>query len=253
MTDLIIQGPQNEYGGEIIDLYSQLPWVNKVVVSCWDNDFPFILDQEKVKVVKSILPSNKGIGNRNCHIVSSFNGLKQVKTEFAVKVRSDQKISLDSMNLMYERMMENPDKIGVLGFYKPFPFHPRDHSFWGRTSSLIELFDIPFDPSWHHVSNPVDAWPHPGFYSYQTRAESYIASNYLAKKDGRVQIMLENPSIYLWDFAPRWDKALEISEEVMPKYFFPMPRIDMEWPKHNLSSYPYDSCAASYGEYQAEN
>ena len=164
------------------------------------------------------------------------------------KLRSDQKISFDSMNIMYDRMMKNQDKIGTLGFYKPFPFHPRDHSYWGQTNELKELFAAPHDPAWHYISNPVDAWPHSGFYAYQTRSECYIASHYLARKDSRVKEMVDNPQDYLWDFSPKWEDALKLSEELMPKYFYPMPRIDFEWPKHGLSAYPYESVAKSYGE-----
>ncbi len=249
MIDLIIQGPQDNYGAEIINHYRDIPWVNKIIVSCWKDDSIKVLEDDQVKIIQSIPPKNNGIGNRNYHIVSSFNGLQYAETSFVAKLRSDQKISLDSMNVLYERMMQNPDKIGTLGFYKPFPFHPRDHSFWGRKEKLQELFDIPLDEAWHYQSNPVDSWPHQGFYSYQTRAECYIASQYLAKKDSRVKEMVNNPQTYLWDFSEKWDAAIKLSEELLPQYFYPMPRIDFEWPKHGLSSYPYESVAKSYGEY----
>jgi len=251
MIDLVLQGPFNAYSAEIVNLYSELPWVGKIIISCWDGEITLensLFDGNKIKVVSSLPLTNGSIGNRNAQLTTSHRGMSEVTTEFAVKLRSDQKISLDSMNIMFERMIQTPDKIGTLGFYKSFPFHPRDHSFWGRTEELKELFTAPHDPSWHHVSNPPDAWPHMGFYGYQTRAECYIASHYLARKDDRVKQMVENPHYYLWDFSPKWEDALKLSEELMPKYFYPMPRIDFEWPKHGLSAYHYDFAARHYGE-----
>ena len=252
MIDLIIQGPFNAYSAEIVNLYSELSWVDKIIISCWDGEITpenSSFDGGKIKVVSSSPLTNGSIGNRNAQLTTSHCGISEVTTEFCTKLRSDQKISLDSMNIMYDRMMKNPDKIGTLGFYKPFPFHPRDHSYWGQTNELKELFAAPHDPAWHYISNPVDAWPHSGFYAYQTRSECYIASHYLARKNSRVKEMVDNPQDYLWDFSPKWDEALKLSEELMPKYFYPMPRINFEWPKHGLSAYPYESVARSYGEY----
>jgi len=242
--NLILQGPVNDYALEIARHYSKLEWANEIVLSTWEG-----APESEFKTIRSKPLSNNGIGNRNAQIVSSLAGLKESNTEFSAKLRTDQKISLDSMNRLYEFMLERPNKIGALGFYEPFPFHPRDHSFWGKTSELIELFDIPLDPSSHYVSNPHDAWPYAGFYANQTRAECYIAANYLTKKDSRVKPMVDNPNFYLMDFSEGWQEAKELSDEIFGKYFYPMPRISFEWPKHGLSAYPYDSCAAHYGEY----
>lgn len=251
--DLVIQGGASAYTQEICRHYSKLKWVNNIIISCWRDDPEVKLINVLHSIYRSLPLSNNGIGNRNAQIVTSHRGLCGVVTDFAAKLRSDQKISLDSMNLMYERMFENQDKISVMGMYRPFPFHPRDHSFWGRTSELVNLFDIPADNTKHHIPNPHDSWPNPGFYAANTRAECYIASNYLAKKDKRVKRMVEWPKEYLYDFAPRWEEAKELSNELMPKYFTPFPRIEMEWPKHGLSAYPYESCAQSYQEYWAES
>jgi hypothetical protein len=248
-VDLVLQGTLDNYAREIAEHYKELPWVESIIISCWKDD-PQIIAGDKI--VRSLPLSNNGIGNRNAQITTSHKGLMQVKTDFAAKLRSDQKISLDSMNIMYEFMLKHEDKICVMGMYKPFPFHPRDHSFWGKTKELVSLFDIPLDNSKHHISNPHDSWPNPGFYSLNTRAECHIASQYLAKKDSRVRNMVNWQSMYLHDFSPRWQEAKDLSDELMPKYFIPFPRISFEWPKHGLTSYPYESCANSYGEFWTE-
>lgn len=247
--DLIIQGPFNSYSDEIIQHYRQLPWVNKIIASCWQDDSE---SQYANKVVRSLPLSNNGIGNRNAHITTSHKGLMEATTDYSAKLRGDQKISLKSMNVLYNRMLRDQNKILTLGFYAYLPFHPRDHSFWGPTEELVELFDIPLDHDRSEISNPHDAWPHQGFYANHTRAETYIASNYLAKKDSAVERMVNASKIYLHDYSPLWDNAKRLSEEIMPKYFSCAPKIDFEWPKHGLSSYHYAFAASHYGEFWSE-
>lgn len=245
MVNLIIQGPIYEYTIQIAKYYQQLKWVDKIIISSWEG-----LEREiEFDTVYSKPLKNNGIGNRNAQIVSSLEGLKKASCEFSVKLRGDQLISLDSMSLLYKFMLDNSSKIVTLGFYKYFPFHPRDHSFWGKTEELIKLFDIPLDDVSFETANPIDSWPHSGFYSQHTRAETYIGSNYLAKKDDRVKNMIEHPKEYLYDFSPKWSEANYVSNELMPKFFVPSPKIDLQWPKYNLLSYNYEACSAHYGEF----
>jgi len=228
-----------------------LEWVNKIIVSHWEGEYenPAF---EDVKYVTSLPVSNMGINNRNAQIITSHRGLQEVSTEFCAKLRSDQKISLDSMNMMYNFMLKRPNKICVAGFYRPFPFHPRDHMFWGKTCDVAEVFDIPLDKSTHHVLSPHDSWPNPGFFAANVRAECYIVSQYLAGKNSQVAQMVKNPQIFLCDFSPQWEDAKKLSDELMPKYFAPFPRIDFHWPKHNIYNYDYEGCARFYGEHWGE-
>ena len=137
--DLVIQGQIFDYTQKIVDSYKTLEWVNDVIVSTWEDDPPILAD----KVVRSLPITNLGIGNRNAQIVTSHRGLQEVKTDFCAKLRSDQTISLDSMNKMYGFSLKNQEKICVAGFYRPFPFHPRDHIFWGQTAEVAEVFEVP--------------------------------------------------------------------------------------------------------------
>jgi hypothetical protein len=245
--NLIIQGPCYSNTDDIIKHYSSLNWVDKIIFSSWENNSNSIYADENVK---SKILLNNGLGNRNAQIVTSLNGLKVSNTEYSAKLRSDQKISIDSMNYLYKKMFENKDKILTLGFYKSFPFHPRDHSFWGKTSELIELFNIKLDDKVHEVSNPHDDWPNKkSFYSFHLRTECYIVAHYLAKKDERVKNMLDNYTEYLTDFAPQHSEALELDKELMQKYFALSAKINFEWPKHNLKNYHYDFAANFFGEF----
>jgi len=248
--NLIIQGPFNQYSDEIVKHYKELDWINEIIVSCWEGDIDSIYAD---KIIKSKPILNNGIGNRNAHIATSLAGLKISNIEYSAKLRSDQKISLQSMDCLYNKMIKNQDKILTLGFYKKFPFHPRDHSFWGKTSELISLFDIPLDEDCNDIPNPCDNWPGYGFYANHTRAECYIVSNYLAKKDERVKKMIESPIDYLFDFSPQRSFAMSVNEELMNKYFIPAPKINFEWPKHNLKNYHYQFAENHYGEFWSEN
>lgn len=249
--DLILQGPFNDYAYEIATHYSQLDFINNIIMSCWDNDSTYT-NSKQIKIVKSsdIFPS--GIGNRNRQIKSSQAGLKEVSTEFSAKLRSDQKISLDSMKLMYnfylthqtraltfhDNNLKPYNRVCVAGIFKPFPFHPRDHIFWGNTQDLIDVFDIPYD-----LSSTSDD------YNHNTRAEAYIASWYYAKFDPTINHYINNYKQYLVDNAPYLKEALAKSNDLGPKVFKPFPKIDFEWPKHGLANYHYDYTARVYGEY----
>jgi WavE lipopolysaccharide synthesis protein len=248
--DLILQGPCNDYTYEIAQSYLSLEFVNNVILSCWENDITRNID--KIKTIKSQDVEYPGVGNRNRQIKSSLVGMKNSTTEFSIKLRSDQKISLDSMRLMYEfyerhkerelTFVDNPNKpynrICVAGIFRPFPFHPRDHIFWGNTQDLIDVFDVPYDME----SKNED-------YDKYLRAEAYLCMWYFIKFDSSVRHYIENYTNYLVDSAPHKNEALLKSEYLCPKIFKPFPKINFEWPKHGLKNYHYDFTERTLGEY----
>lgn len=248
--DLILQGVCNNYTHEIAYSYLNLEFVNNIIVSCWDNNITNF-NSNRIVVLKSKDVVNPGITNRNRQIKSSFEGIKAATTEFSVKLRSDQKISLDSMRLMYdfyEKYKEQDavfidgtrpkNRICVAGIFRPFPFHPRDHIFWGNTSDLFDVFNIP-----HDDIGPTDD------YTKYVRSETYIAMWYYAKFDKDVSAYVKDPAKYLVDNAPYINEALIKSEKLGSKIFKPFPKIDFAWPKHGLSNYHYDLTASKFGEY----
>lgn len=248
--DLVLQGPYNKYAEEIVSEYLKLDFVDHVIISCWENDEVSIVD-DRVKVVKSQDLDNPGLENRNRQIKSSLEGLKAAKTEFAAKLRSDQKITLDSMKLMYDFYQTHKEqelsffngskprnRICVAGIFRPFPFHPRDHIFWGNTQDLIDVFTIPYDD----VSLVPD-------YTKYLRAEAYICMWYYAKFDPEIIKYISEHTKYLVDRAPNISEALLKSDYWGPKVFKPFPRIDFAWPKHELPKYHYDLTARVFGEY----
>lgn len=243
--DIVLQGQYEEYTDEIIKSYLELPFVNNIIVSCWENDRPDEYHSSRVKFVRSKYPLTPGTCNKNLQIVTSFAGIKECRTKFSAKMRSDQKYTHESMMKMYEFMLENhsDEKIFVAGVYPDLVFHPRDHIFWGRTEDLNYLFDIPLEYNSLVDKVRIGKYELAQYANYLTRPETYIGAHYCTRFDDRIKRMLIQPENYLYDYAPQWNEAHQISSETLKKAFkaFPRTGIDLEWPKRSTQSYPYDT------------
>jgi hypothetical protein len=250
--DMVLQGNASKYTLEIAEHYLQLKFVNNIIISCWQND-DINSTNSRIHILKNEDVENPGSGNRNRQIKSSLEGLKQVTTEFSAKLRSDQKIRLTSMNLMYYFYLANSkknlsfwnnelrpyNKICVAGIFRPFPFHPRDHIFWGNTLDLIDVFNIPYDTTL--LSNTT--------YTEILRSEAYIAAHYYANFNPLILDFIKNKKDYLVDNAPKINEAFEINNKIITDVFMPFPKIDFEWPKYGMQNYHYDITETQFGEY----
>jgi hypothetical protein len=228
--DLVLQGECSRYTLKILKTYKTLPFVNRTILSTYKNPICDDVDSE-VEVVFNQLVTPRGTGNRNLQINTSQSGLTRVKAEFCAKMRTDQLIRLPSMMMMYDywQKRHQDGKLFVSGMYRAFPYHPRDHVFWGRTEDVRALFDIPFDPD----PNPEQD------YRYKTRAETYIGQFYYARLDPSIYEHIQHPIEFTVDQAPKLSEALEKDFRIRDKLFTPFPRISMAWPKHGLRKYHY--------------
>ena len=256
--DIILQGKYDEFTNDVIESYLNVPFVNKIILSCWDDDdlssFRDIIDKnvDRIVLVPNKKPTNTGDDNVNLQIFSSFSGIKKSTTEYSIKMRTDQLYDHKSMLNMYEFFIENreKDRIFVPGLYPHLLFHPRDHLFWGKTEDLYKLFDIPLKT--YNITDLVkisknDLWK---YYPYFTRSETYIGAHYCSNFDDRVKIMLIQQDKYLYDNCQQWDESHEISTSLLKRLFksFPKEGIDLKWPKKDLMSYPYDDQKNGYNE-----
>lgn len=262
--DIVLQGKYSDVTDRVIEEYLKVPFVNDIIVSCWKDDKKPASTSPRVRFVVNSYPETFGTDNRNLQIVSSLEGIKRVQTKFAVKMRTDQIYSYQSMMKMYDFFMANNQrertyefdsekplgKIFVAGVYPSLLFHPRDHVFWGYTEDLNALFDIPLEKNGlaDKIRVPKDRLAK--YYPFYTRTETYIAAHYAAKFDERVNVFLLEDHKYLHDNAPGWNDVYELSKELMPKMFKSFPRggMDLEWPTKNLDSYPYDEQKQWYNE-----
>jgi hypothetical protein len=267
--DIVLQGAYDEITDQIIREYINLPFVRNVIVSCWkDNKSNHYID-DRVEYIRNDYPAHFGTDNRNLQFLSSLSGLKRVKTLFSAKMRTDQKYDYASMMKMYGYFQEHKNseiefefdsdkpknKIFVAAVYPDLLFHPRDHIFWGNTSDLIDLFDIPLEIGGLSDKIKVGKDHLAKYYNFFTRSETYIGVHYCSNFDERLKICLLEPQKYLYDNAPSWNDVHEISKTLFPKIFksFPGEGINLSWPKKNLDSYPYQDQKKYYNECWAED
>jgi len=235
--DIVLQGEYTPFTKIIIEEYQKLPFVENIILSTYENaDIP-----NNVHTVFNDIISPRGLGNRNLQINTSKNGLALVQNKFCIKMRSDQLIR--DMPLMYEYWKNDKredGKLFVMGMYRAFPYHPRDHVFWGRTQDVVNVFDIPFDIERGSTQD----------YTYNTRAETHIGQYYYARFDSSIWEHINNPLTFLVDSAPRKSEALEKDYKLRDSVFVPFPRVSLAWPKHGLTEYHYH-VGETYTEYWA--
>ena len=158
--DIVLQGPyNNDFVNEIALHYLALAFVNNIIISHHTSDTKERLLHKNIKFITTDKVKPIGSGNENLQIVSSLAGIKATSTKFIVKMRNDQKYTLDSMKTMYDFYNQNSERklsftgdtskpynrICVAGNFLHLPFHPRDHIFWGNKNDLIDLFSLPLD------------------------------------------------------------------------------------------------------------
>lgn len=256
MLDLILQGPIYPYTRDIVDYYLTYNKTGKIIVSCWEDSSTDYFTDFRIVIVKSKDPSFRGLGNVNRQIVSSLAGLRASSNEYCVKLRTDQKVSHSSFEVMnnfyskYSKQEEFSLKLNkkvspifVLGVYKRFAFHPSDHVFLGQRENLIQLFNIPHNivpanvPDVRHLSEE--------YLRSVIRAESYLGAHYCANFDNRLIGFNNNLLDNLSENGVNYKQSLRISNEITSRIFKALPKLQIEWIKDNLKEYPYNNLVSN--------
>ena len=239
--DIVLQGQYTDYTKFIISEYKKLDFVGKIILSSYQK-VDDLVDVHQIINCAELCPT-PGIGNRNLQIFTS-RAVREVTSPYCIKMRTDQFIRLPSMYMMYEYWKNRMAfyRIFVLGMYRNFPYHPRDHVFWGYTTDLMDLFDIPFDTTNYAKYNSV--WDID--YNVTVRTETYIGQFYYARFNELVWDHIKSPSEFLMDSAPRKQEALDLDFRIRDDLFMPFPKIDMEWPKHPGDRYYYGALMSEY-------
>ena len=104
---------------------------------------------------------------------------------------------------------------------------------------MINLFNAPHEVNELCEKNGVNSGNYGGFMRYLTRPETYIGAHYCALYDPRVKEMVDNEAEYLYDGAPSWTQAKEISDTVTKECFkcFAREGITMGKPEKTLTVY----------------
>lgn len=243
-VDIVIQGPYTNFTDEIVKLYLTLPFVNNIIVSCWEEDKENFY-RDRVLFVRNKYPESTGTDNKNLQITTSLNGLKKCETKFSVKTRSDQKFTYESMMNMYDFFMHNnqksinyqydsdkpKNKILVAGIYFGHLFSPTDHIFWGNTEDLVELFDIPLEKNSIIDKVRIPKSVLANYYNYFVRTETYIGVRYCSKFNDELYRVIIKDDEHLYDNAIYWYYTKDLSDNITPLVFksFPKSCIEFDW------------------------
>ena len=227
--DIVLQGKCSEITKNIIDSYKTLPFVDNIVLSSYEDEISIGLLND-INFVKNEVIHPCGLGNRNLQINTSRNGIKSITSQRCIKMRTDQLIHFNSMNMMYNFWNKNKSKgkIFTLGMYLSFPYHPRDHIFWGYTEDLRNLFEIPYDIE---IKTQYDQ-------SNSVRSETYIGQYYYARFDSEIYNQIKDPYMYMTDNSPMIKEAIIKDLSIRDNIFQSFPRVDLIWPKmYNTNQY----------------
>lgn len=139
---IIIQGPLCEDGLRPIKHYQSF---GDVIVSCWNTDQPHLTTKIPKEARLAINKYKQNIGynfqNIKYQIQTTLAGLDLCKTEYVIKVRSDEYFT-DIFKIV-ESIKENSDKLIVSNFFfrKDVLFHPSDHIIGGKTENIRQMFE----------------------------------------------------------------------------------------------------------------
>lgn len=257
--DIVIQGGLWPNTTKTAISYSKLNFVSNVIISTWEDEQVTAELPSNVFVTKSPKPDHFGPGNINLQIMSSLNGVIASKSEWVMKIRSDEFIYEESFHKVFRFFEANRNqetltyldgskqesKIFIIGNNKNYPYHPQDHIYLGHRRDIIKLLDIPLS-----AEEPYPGANCPnGYFNDHIRSPMHIGMHYYAKFFEESKKHCSDYRKYLLDASPRRTEAMEFYTPVRDSIFQPLPRIKLHWEKYN-SGYWYTYEAD--GEYYAD-
>ena len=99
--DIVIQGGLWPNTTKTAISYSKLNFVSNVIISTWEDEQVTAELPSNVFVTKSPKPDHFGPGNINLQIMSSLNGVIASKSEWVMKIRSDEFIYEESFHKVF--------------------------------------------------------------------------------------------------------------------------------------------------------
>jgi len=183
----------------------------QIILSTWAGadvdglDFDTLVMSDDPGAVNLMRESSPTVvySNGNRQIVSTSAGLRQVRTKYAAKVRSDFVLGGNNWLKMYDRFPERSpewrmfkERLITGKFYtrNPLreirkPFHPSDWFMFGLAEDLLLMWDIPLEPEPESAHWFRDR-PHPQGIKDRDDMRRYFAEQYvwktLLEKFGRV-------------------------------------------------------------------
>lgn len=179
---LIIQGQKHFSILQTIKQHKQ--YFDEIILSTWEESSAssckvIANDTKEAEKYKKYIPH----ANAYFQFYSTLQGLKQVKTDFVMKQRTDEFYT--NLEPMINLIKQNPDKFCCLNVFieqwRNFPYYISDHVFGTNTKDLLNTFQYLekcFD------ENKIESWINQEKYSI----ESIFARSYCLSKNGYLDL-----------------------------------------------------------------
>jgi len=194
MITTVIQGIFDSICLNNIDEYLKY---GPVVISTYEDcEIPSLPDN--VEVIKSIIPEINWYNGLNIFLqcFSTLRGLTKVKSDFVLKVRTNETYS--NISKIIQKIKDYPNKIITNNVAFPRshiqPFHPSDHMICAKTSSIIDMYSITY--GWckmlPNISGPIfiDKFKWMG----HLLPEQMLCISYLLSKNINIEKFNDNPN-----------------------------------------------------------
>ena len=284
-TAIVIQGPiayENNYTAETFKFYRSIYPRVPIIVSTWQGEATDKFRKEcannSVILLESEMPKNRGLGNVNLQLKSSFEGIKYIhdntSAKFALKIRSDQRINYFNFLVYFKNLLKTfppkGDKLNqriiFLGSHdtKGHPFHPHDFLAFGNITDIFKLYDIPLYDNEREQKYVISHWKMRGKINLYVNSnicpfdfDSITEQNHKLYKLNKLMNRNAAPEVYLTrTFYEKYiasvdpTKLYETSWKFMVDYLIliDFDMIKLDWPKYEHMRYSHGFC---YGKHNA--
>jgi len=245
--DIVMQGPIWEITPKAAEYYLKSSFVNSVIISTWENENIPYNNNPKIVYIKNKKPEENDKSNVNMQIVSSLEGIKITSSDLVLKIRTDEVILHDSLEMLFNFIKNGINDHDLIFFNKTkpkgnlyfismsnkHPFHPKDHIVCGYREDVLNFFNIPLLPKeLHRVDDD---------FNKNIRPETYFGGMYFKQFYPEEMIkFFKNYKEYLVD-NPTNQEAIELSNKMRDKIFKVLPKLKIIWTKYpHFPSYPYE-------------
>ena len=197
--------------------------------------------------------------NVNRQIKSTLAGLKQVKTKYAIKLRSDNILLHSNFINLFEQFQQRNEQLKLLNnrvissawfsrnpnTFLPFPYHPSDLFFFGETEDLINIWDIDFADNnmAYYFNHHPDLSNFQSMQPYQYFPEQFIWLSFLKKNGVSVKCN------HYCDVSPENINHSELS--ITNNLFIAHPKtIGFASPKHKIDFSNLDTITTVYTDFE---
>ena len=196
---IVIQGRYEKEQMQLwIENYSD--W--NVIVSTWiDCDFNLHFPKNW-NIIKSEYPKRfADMQNIDLQLVSTLNGLKEVKTEYTIKVRGDEFFS--KLELVYYKMKEVHPKVLVSSiFFRPlglYLYHISDHFICSTSENLKIMFEKTYDLLTNHCK-------------FNPSPESHLGFSFICAKENWDLYGIDKYESFNDDMIRKWYSIFEVNQ-----------------------------------------